>query len=372
MSWKRHLGWNEPPIDPFNAPDPIMPGGEPDFEPAREHPDPDDGIGRIARRNEMKEPGHFLHRARRDEPTAPSRSTSPVTPEDAPAPQNTPRVPEKPARRRQAPFRAASATTPSTSEERGKTRRKSLGCIVALIIAFTLFSNLFGLLASGCSAMMDIFFESDADSSYDYDYDYEYEYSDEYDHEAESAAEEAGDAKAWEITADNLESMVNAEEPFLGSTVEALGQTIESYTGYTADELGIDTEAAARSLLERSSYEIDHSYTFVDPASEGYALDCSIYFYVHFPNYRDAVSELSETIWDLEAEGFLEDGTLPEDLSAQIREDFTTLLDETSDEERYLYLELVGTADEEGGNVQVSLADGAWDETFRYSLLGLY
>ena len=65
MAWKPRTPEREPNIDPFNAPDPVMPGGEPEMEPARERPDGDDGIGRMARRNERKEPGHGKHRPQR-------------------------------------------------------------------------------------------------------------------------------------------------------------------------------------------------------------------------------------------------------------------------------------------------------------------
>ena len=397
MSWKQRLGTPEPAIDPFNAPDPIMPGGEPDLssDGAR---DRHDGIERIARRNEQKEPGHFRHRAhteRRAGTASPAfgGDPSPVVghePDDEMPQRNTASAahgtaasadalsgsyqpPQEATQNYQAPTRRRGArrARPASTAGSSSHRKGRLGCIIALIIGLSVFANVTGALVSGCSAIFDGLLG--ADSYSDSDYDSTYSYSSDYDSDAYDAADDNATAMARTVSENMLAEVTAGEEPYFGIAKEGLEQSLQTYTGHTAEELGISLDDAARYLLEHTSYSFNSEpYAFVDETTDGFDVEASDYFHLSTPDYSAAALAASDYIWDNVPSSYTSDEPLPADVAAGAAAAFTSALESSSERELYLYVDLMGTADADGENVQLKFDRNAWEETFRTSVMGMY
>lgn len=291
MAWKPHFAEREPNIDPFDAPDPIMPGGEPELEPPRERPDADDGIGRMARRNERKEPGHRAHRAQRatpartggeSEPSASPIAEGEATRAHAPSREGrvtAPRATSDPGGRRARPPRSPSSTKP----------RRRFGCIALLIIVIAA-SGILGDALSSCSGCADSLFAGlsgndgySSDTGY-YDYASDFDAGYDYDYEAYDTAQSELAEATEQATQDELQRLVAGEDPYAEIVAESFSYTFGFSSDFGPEEIGLDTAALAQKILAASSYEVESVYAFGDATDNGFSFECSSYFYLHLPD----------------------------------------------------------------------------------------
>ena len=101
-------------------------------------------------------------------------------------------------------------------------------------------------------------------------------------------------------------------------------------------------------------------------------VEASDYFHLSTPDYSAAALAASDYIWDNVPSSYTSDEPLPADVAAGAAAAFTSALESSSERELYLYVDLMGTADADGENVQLKFDRNAWEETFRTSVMGMY
>ena len=373
MSWMRRFSTSDPEIDPFNAPDPVMPGGEPEIEPVRERPDADDGIGRMRRRNERKEPGHREHRAslRRDRaeeavPDDGGADSSPIEVESSPAakPGGGRRARAAGMQPRAAAFKRA---FPGAARFGGKGKRGGrIGCLRIAIILFIVASVL-GAVGDGCAGILDDIFDggaSSSDSGYSYD-DSGYD-SDRYDIEYQLEADcEAGAAAEVEAL---LGSIAAGDEAYVASGVQRVEDTFASYFGLSPAEMGVDADALVRWQLSNMTYQVSSSYAYADPAFGGYALEGTVYFDLALPTLNDILYDLSDYIYyDLDYSSY--DKVLAPGDTELIAAELERLKAEIEPWDTYQSIDYTGSAASDGSDIETEFdLDAFQDGFFAYAM----
>ena len=353
-----------------------MPGGEPDMSPAPDSAgasrDSFDGIERIARRNERREPGHFHHRAhlsskkRAPKPSS-ANDSQPIEsasgPIDAGASQTGAtlhgvqegyRAPAEPPEDYQPPKltrngRPAGMPAP----QQGHRRRNRIGCIIAAIIFFSISANVLGLIASSCSALIDDIFEGD--SGYDGYSDTAYDsYGDDYDYDLEYQIEDESEALATEQVEDLLARIAAGDAELVARGVEQVEDTFQSYYELTPAEMGVDAEAFVRWQFAQMTYQVESVYAYVDPASDGFSLEGTVYVDIQMPTLNDLLYDLSDYIYyDLGYDSYdhpLEAGD-PELIAAELER----LKAEVEPSDIYRSADFTGTAAQDGSDITLEM-----------------
>lgn len=300
-------------IDPFNAPDPVMPG---DDVVVRELP---------------------ARRARR----APARaSATPARPEPAEAPAARP--PEG---------RRAGGRPRSRPGRAGGVGRGVVRVFLAIVIVIVVI-NVVGSLASALLG--------DGPAQGDVTYDY---YEDDRDYEAEARVEGVISAEAAGRVEARLEAYVGADEDVVAQVGESYEQAVEDWSGIGAEALGIDATELARWSLENSAYEMSDTYAFATPGDGGYDVTGSVFFYLTRPDPNvilEGVSSLCRgELWDAVDRGSLtpDERALVSDRLEGLRADALA-----EPQELFLYLDYTGFVDEGGEVTWITLESGLLDD----------
>lgn len=295
-------------IDPFNAPDPIMPG--------------DDDVA-------MESPAS----AALQTPEAPERRSG----GDRPA-----ATPKRRAPRRRAPeMREEDDLSLPWARRASRIALRVVTGFFALIVLLTLI-NVIGSLAS---SFVDWTSQED---EYLVDYDY-YDDDDYYYDDDASLAESAMEAEASARVEEELLAYVAADEASVELAGESLAQAIEDWTGVRAADLGIDVAALTRWTLDNSSYEMSDAYAFAERTSDGFSIEGDVFFYVTMPDLDIVLNGLSalsgNELSDAVARGELTSGE-----RALLAERLERLEEEALAEprERFLYAEYRGSVAENG------------------------
>ena len=374
MAWKPHFTDPEPNIDPFNAPDPIMPGGEPDFEMSCEEPDADDGIGRMARRNERKEPGHRNHRPQRarHDRSGDSGSTKPVDAPVSPVREETPPEPkaaptgrrERGQRERRAVERGVRKTLAGGGPEK---RRTNFGCLIVFILFFTL-SGAIGALFEGCSSCVDSIFSED---DYTYEEDYTYEDSYDYDSDAYGVARDALVEETENATAAELEFAISGGEPYVERVMAGFSYGFTNMMGFTPEEAGIDVRPTAERVLARGTYDIDSTYAFGDATADGFAFECSSYFYITMPDLTELGYDAADFLRGLH-DGIESAADVTDSDRAELEAYLAQEVEALAPTEMYESMEFTATADAAGTVTEGPVLDSdTWLASFA-SRMGAY
>lgn len=249
---------DESQMDPFNAGEPEMPGGEPDFLAEDDEPGP--------------EVEYAAHGEAGGTPHKPEDNyQAPVTrghDYDAPSidePRRTARG------RRRAPRHKADASG-EVRQRTEKDRRLVTKVVIALVLLVSFGSSLVscavalvGSAVEGAGeaveSLGDVFFEDDGDDWASDDWE---EYVPEQD------ADDKAAATALQTRLDEL--LADPGSGRLHDTVTAyLDAKTLDIEGYSAAELGLDAGALATFLLENMDAEVSYAYAFSDGTGSGYA-----------------------------------------------------------------------------------------------------
>ncbi|MBM6782941.1 hypothetical protein H6A08_00935 [Enorma massiliensis] len=397
MAWKLHPS-DEPMIDPFNAPDPVMPTDEPSLE----APDSSDGSERL-RKHELQ---RRLERARAEAsrghraPEHRSSSYTPPTessqgPVDVPAPSSA----TSSAAQRTAPDTADESSwlgTPSSSSNRKRrsshrdrhawhrtaearraaARQASPGnraharrLMIYIIVIVIILSGAIGPLFVACSAVTGDLFDqvfdsgtaSDADIYDDYD---DYGDTDSPDYEITGTLASDAEESATMLTQERLDSAIaGTNEETLQIAEDAFTQAFETYSGLTPDEAGIDARAVAERVLANLSYNDLIAYAYTETSDAGYDIDCTVYYSIETPQIDDIAYDLRwntpSSIW----ETYRETGTLDEESREALAAELETILaDLGSNRTEYsTYLEFTGTAQHDGSGLELELDQDVWE-----------
>ncbi len=401
MAWKRFPADDEN-IDPFNAPDPVMPIDEP----AREELDLDDGVARLARRNVRKRfrdasrttehayrpPVHHdtssanVHAAA----TAPEGSSGPADPVATTSPiassepvhgeyDHAPRSEAPNAPSSSAPSSAGSShrdthTWHRTSQQASapedvRVKRKG-GCgrmIIILIIVLFAAPTIAGSLFFSCSActsdIVDSIF-SDSD-----------EYTDDgYSSNASFAVNDISpDVENHAIIRATavLEAMAATDETALDVMEQGVIDSFADYLDMTPEELGLDARVIAAWVLENTNYETTSSYCSLYSEGDGYVGTANVYFDITVPSVSSIASNLSMELLDHEIYVYAADfdaARLDHELVQELLDGILAGTSSYSVEYRDLASSMTFdvSANEEGTNIDLELDEGTWIEQLEW------
>ena len=402
MAWEPRTHEREPNIDPFNAPDPVMPVDEP----AREDLDLDDGVARLARRNVRKRfrdasratehayqpPVHHdtssanVHAAA----TAPEGSSDPADPVAATSPiassepvhgeyDHAPRSEAPNAPSSSAPSSAGSShrdthTWHRTSQQASapedvRVKRKG-GCgrmIIILIIILFAVPSIFGSLLFSCSACTSDIFESffsDTDEYTDDDYSSNASFAV---NDISPDVENHAIIRATAV----LEAMAATDETALDVMEQGVIDSFADYLDMTPEELGLDARVIAAWVLENTNYETTSSYCSLYSEGDGYAGTANVYFDITVPSVSSIASNLSMELLDHEIYVYAADfdaARLDRELVQELLDGILSGTSSYSVEYRNLTSSMTFNvaANEEGTNIDLELDEESWIEQLEW------
>lgn len=401
MAWKRFPTEDEN-IDPFNAPDPVMPVDEP----AREELDLDDGVARLSRRNVRKRfqdasrtpkrayqpPVHHDTSSTSSHPAvaAPEGSSDPADPvaatspiandepihggydqasrskvsdaSDSPAPS-----PVGSSHRDTHTWHRTSQQAPAPEDVRVKRKGGCGRMIIILIIILFAVPSIFGSLLFSCSACASDVFESFFSDTDEYT-------DDNYSSNASFAVNDISpDVENHAIIRATavLEATTAADETALGVMEQGVIDSFVNYLGMTPEELGLDAREIAAWVLENTSYETTSSSGSLYSEGDGYAGTANVYFDITVPSVNSIASNMSLELLDHEiyvyaanfdAAGL--DHELVQELLAGILSGTSSYSVEYRDLASSMTFDV--SANEEGTNIDLELDEGTWIEQLEW------
>lgn len=228
-------------IDPFNAGDPVMPWDEPqateDIEPAANGTPVEDEGGYRA---PTKQQDDYEPQARE---------------ENAAATEVAAGNPRKKAPSRETAPHAAAPAKRSSNPKR---------LIIGIVVGMTALSLLVGFIGAAIDTVEDLV--SDATSSANpFD-----DSTDSYDAGPSVVIDEESEQEIHDLVQAKLDSALADTAGMNVRCIKVLNQCIESSLGYSAEELGLDTDAFSTWMQERISVEISGVYCYEDDTASIY------------------------------------------------------------------------------------------------------
>lgn len=272
-------------IDPFNAPDPVMPGGEPDLSPTPSPSADKPPAAKSRRRKTTKRRGYQAPVEHPDAYEAPSTDGTPGT-------VAAERI-EHAARKAKRAAKAAASRNPAR-QSGGKGCRP--GCI-ALIVCFLLFSGAFGSFVSSCaSAIFD-----DSDSSWEssgisYEVDiHDEDFSDEVDpYDLTDDVERAVSDRVQ----DDIATIIDEHNDEIVSRLATeFADDVASYCGVSFEATGLDAQAAAQWVVDNTTFTIDDVSSYVD-SYDDFTFSTTVYVDSYHPATYNLAYEVSTFMWD--------------------------------------------------------------------------
>lgn len=361
MSSKRRFNTNDfdTNIDPFNAPDPIMPGGEPDF--LQQETRDVDGIERVVLRNERKEPGHFAHRARLPWKRQ-QRNASPVRSEsDEPSSHARTAPDAAPTRRRPAPPRHSD----KAGDTQGNKRKRGCGCL-AFLLAMMIISSLGGVISS-CSDSLEAGFEDSwssddtwSESSDGFVNDEEY-----YDYDVAYQLEEDFEDLCQDETRDIFDAMAAGDATYADLVVSGFTESLDVYLGISPADAGIDTAAITQQILASVGYDLESAYAYTYASEDGYDLTCTVYLDFSMIDVRDLAYGLSTFVSEHDdLDQAIYNGTLTEEDKQLLRDELARLMNTPETYETFTYIDYVGAAALDGTELTITDGIDGWIDEF--------
>ena len=319
-------------IDPFNAGDPIMPGDEPEWldeEPADEEETP------YAPHGEKDGEPHKVS----DDYRAPTTRGHGY---DAPS------IEEAPTTRAPSLGQQWQRTAEGARRAQGRSRKRTtLGCVVALAVAVTLFGVVGDLLVSCVSLVTEtvadgvdaVFFENGVTFD-DYVSDGGGNWRDTAD-ELDLAAGEAVERRMGELLADPASGELHER------VVAYLDEELLRWEGYTAAELGIDADAWATWALSDVTCEVSSIYAYDDGTG-------TAYLNIEARDLSSVINEADAALFDYLSE---------HDLALPGEQDMPELTDEQRAGAGAVWDEAMELAEPTGYSfvsVELVRTDGAW------------
>lgn len=362
-------------IDPFNAPDPVMPHDEPDlvgiYDPVVTSEEgnaktfqPSKKPSKTSRTSHNRKVGtqtdtHTWHETTYSAPeyTAPEAQPTPT-------PTNSPSfTPPKQSRHKR-----------RTRQTQGNKRRRLIFVVIFLIVV----GQCLSIVTSCIDSLSSRLSERD-----DTDYYSSYLYTDPFEELDYSYNLEPGNATidpslSWydnKQTIENLGTDVLINEmdkisagtaPYSEQAAAVFSSELSYASGFTLEDIGLDSQKVASDMTSQITYDVS-SVSLYSPEDETsqdrYDTEGVIFFYVDCPDIDSIAWDLASYInYDLE----LESGdTLDEKDLELIAEEYNRLVAETSPRERFLMTDISVSVAPGGSDVSVILDESSWDNTVR-------
>ena len=335
MSWNQRPRTEEPQIDPFNAPDPIMPSGDQVMDSGDVEPSEERAPRGAGRPRSFDRPHKRRQRPKSDSSSTRHRSTK--SDDGYRAPTELPDAYEAPstdgtpgtvaAERARASIKLArqAAREAKRAQQGARGGKRNKGCITIIVVLF-LFSGGVGLLEAACSATVDTidqaFFTDQYSVSYSYDYSDDAGDDDTYGNGLTySEIEQLEDditQDAQDQTQADLEALVADAD---GTLVKRIGddfaESFDSYCGTSAENAGVDSYEVARWILDTMTFEITDAYSYLD-SYDGLSATATVYFDATVPNAGDIAYYVSSFIFSEYSDIYRTDMVFDDDQRAQI------------------------------------------------------
>lgn len=355
MSTRRHAPSDAPRgIDPFNAPDPIMPGGEPTFDDAEdESPDTagnadsnyhqrkrswrafDDAspskrlsAARTSTRvdTQTNAQGNGQHAASGSSHYRTKPYQAPVEHPDAYEAPNTDGTPGTVAAERAGHALKQAKRAAKRAQQRAGERKRNRGCLVAVLVIF-LISGGISLLEGACSAAFDAVdealfsspqgsYHSADDASDDSSDEYRYGNGLTYD-EADQLENDAEQAVRSQAQSDLTALVADADGTLATRLSEEFADSFQSYSGTSLEAAGIDSHEVARWVLDNTTYDVTDSLAYFD-SYDALTISATAYFDATAPDIDDVAYYVSSYIFDTFSDRYRSNMTFTADEQAKL------------------------------------------------------
>ena len=232
-------------IDPFNAGDPVMPWDEPQAI---------EDIGPAANGAPVEDEGGYRAPTKHQDDYEPQAREENAAASEVAAGDSRKKAPS----RETAPGATAHTTAPAKRSPNPKR------LIIGIVVGMTALSLLVGFIGAAIDIVEDLV--SDATSSANpFD-----DSTDSYDAGPSVVIDEESEQEIHDLVQAKLDSALADTAGMNVRCIKVLNQCIESSLGYSAEELGLDTDAFSTWMQERISVEISGVYCYEDDTASIY------------------------------------------------------------------------------------------------------
>lgn len=349
-------------IDPFNAPDPIMPGGEQTMDPGEAH---GGGLERFSRtragESKRRHTSHHYQAPREhaDAYEAPSTDGTPGTV----AAERARHAAEETKRAAQKAKRAAKAAAKrARGSERQSSRRGCLTVAILLVIAFS-------MLGSCSSILSELFYSSDFSFSNSDSYSSDtYTYTSGLTSEEAYALEDAVEGAAMDQFALDMDALLADEDNAMIQRLAArFSESFSLYCNTSVENAGLDATAVARWALNATHCEATDANMWADSYDDLFFTG-SVYFDAFVPDVDDVAYELSMYVYDHFADSYRTGMVFDETQRAELAEALTqaeeSALAETETRD-YFMQEYQGTSDATGTTIKLAHDEDDWESNIQ-------
>ena len=372
---------NEVNIDPFNAPDPVMPSGEPDlmgvYDPVVSS---EEDFVRAFQSSKTSKPARDrkvgsqtdTHTWHEETYTAPSYSAPEVQEAPTSVPSSAPASSFNPPKRSHRKKRVREV------EPKPRAQKSLLQRVFTAIVFIIVIGQFFTLIPSCIDS-----FSSNFSGNDDYEYYSDYSYSNPLDDMDYSYSLEAGittidpsapwyensdafDDLASDVFSAEMDSIIAGESPYPEQAAAVFEYEFSSSCGFDLSEVGLDSQTIGTDMTSQITYEVSSanadnldSYNY----QAGFTTTGTLFFYVDCPDVASIAWDLASYVnYDLD----LEPGdTVSEEDMELIAAEYNRLLTETSLRNRFLMVDFSATVAPGGSDVTISLDESSWDYAVR-------
>lgn len=354
-------------IDPFNAPDPIMPGGEQTLDPGEAH---GGGLERFSRsrksdaKRQFSSHNYQAPREHADAYEAPSTDGTPGTV----AAERARHVATEAKRAAKNAKRAAKAAAKRTQgNERRSSRR---GCLVKAILLVIVLN----MLGSCSSILSELFYSNDYSTSSSDSYSSDsyssdtYTYSNGLTSEEMSELEHAVERAAMDQFTLDMDALLADGDGTLSQRLATrFSESFSLYCNTTVENAGLDAAAVARWALDAVRFEVTDANMWADSYDDLFFTG-SVYFDAFVPDVDDVAYELSSYIYDHFADSYSTGMVFNEAQRAELADALAqaeeSVLADT--ETRTFFMqEYQGTSDTTGATIELAHDEEDWESNIQ-------
>lgn len=349
-------------IDPFNAPDPIMPGGEQTMDPGEMH---GGGLERFSRSRKSDAKRQFSshnYQAPREHADAYEAPSTDGTPGTVAAERDRHAAAEAKRAAKNAKRAAKAAAKRTQGNERRSSRRGCLTVAILLVIAFS-------MLGSCSSILSELFYSGDFSFSNSDSYSSDtYTYTSGLTSEEAYALEDAVEGAAMDQFALDMDALLADEDNAMIQRLAAqFSESFSLYCNTSVENAGLDATAVARWALNATHCEATDANMWADSYDDLFFTG-SVYFDAFVPDVDDVAYELSMYVYDHFADSYRTGMVFDETQRAELAEALTqaeeNALAETETRD-YFMQEYQGTSDATGTTIKLAHDEDDWESNIQ-------
>lgn len=354
-------------IDPFNAPDPIMPGGEQTMDPGEMHGGGLERFSRSRKSDARRQFSSHNYQAPREHADAYEAPSTDGTPGTVAAERDRHAAAEAKRAAKNAKRAAKAAAKRTQGNERRSSRRGCLTVAILLVIAFS-------MLGSCSSILSELFYSNDYSTSSSDSYSSDsyssntYTYSNGLTSEEMSELEHAVERAAMDQFTLDMDALLADGDGTLSQRLATrFSESFSLYCNTTVENAGLDAAAVARWALDAVRFEVTDANMWADSYDDLFFTG-SVYFDAFVPDVDDVAYELNSYIYDHFADSYSTGMVFNEAQRAELADalaqaEESALAD--TETRTFFMQEYQGTSDTTGATIELAHDEEDWESNIQ-------